>query len=287
MMNGNPAVTRRQLYQQVRQCLTAARIEDAATEAAFLLEFLFSMPLPRILMDGNFPVPDAILEQAHALCEKRMQRYPLQYLLGAWEFYGISTLVGEGVLIPRQDTEALVETVLELRQGTQATHLLDLCSGSGCIPAAIATQLTGVSGTAIEKEAAAFSYLKQNLERYAPQMQCMQADALRKETVQLCMEADVITCNPPYLTAEEMHVLQAEVQKEPATALFGGEDGLLFYREITALWKPILKDGGWLVYEIGATQGEAVMEILRENGFLEIACRQDAAGKDRVVLGCK
>ena len=119
--------TRRQLYQTIRQRLTAANLEDAAVESGFLLEYLLGKPLPQLLMDGDLPVSTSIAQQAEQLCEKRANRYPLQYLLGTWEFYGLPLQVGEGVLIPRADTETLVEFVLSCRQNAAQTKLLDLC----------------------------------------------------------------------------------------------------------------------------------------------------------------
>jgi len=139
-------MTRRTLYQTIRQRLQAAGIEDAGIEAGFLLEFLLGKPLPQLLMDGELPVPEAIVMQAETLCQRRAAHYPLQYLFGSWEFYGLSFEIGEGVLIPRADTETLVDVVCTLRSGQPQTRLLDLCSGSGFIPAAIAMQLPEAHG---------------------------------------------------------------------------------------------------------------------------------------------
>ena len=208
-------MTRRTLYQTIRQRLQAAGIEDAGIEAGFLLEFLLGKPLPQLLMDGELPVPEAIVMQAETLCQRRAAHYPLQYLFGSWEFYGLSFEIGEGVLIPRADTETLVDVVCTLRSGQPQTRLLDLCSGSGCIPAAIAMQLPEVSGAAIERESAAFSYLQKNLQQYAPQIQPVQGDVLDATLPNLYTGYDVITCNPPYLTEMDMQQLQPEVTFEP------------------------------------------------------------------------
>ena len=277
--------TRRQLYQRIRQRLTAANLEDAAAESGFLLEFLLGKPLPQLLMDGDLPVSEPIVQQAEQLCEKRANRYPLQYLLGTWEFYGLPLQVGEGVLIPRADTETLVEFVLSCRRNAAQTKLLDLCSGSGCIPAAIAVHLPQVTGVAVERETAAFCYLKQNLQQHAPSIQPIQGDVLDAVFAKDFSSYDVITCNPPYLTEMDMQVLQPEVAFEPETALYGGTDGLNFYRMVTAYWKDALTADGWLVYEIGMGQEQYVTEILRQNGFSEIVQRTDASGIVRLVAG--
>lgn len=277
--------TRRQLYQTIRQRLTAANLEDAAVESGFLLEYLLGKPLPQLLMDGDLPVSTSIAQQAEQLCEKRANRYPLQYLLGTWEFYGLPLQVGEGVLIPRADTETLVEFVLSCRQNAAQTKLLDLCSGSGCIPAAIAAHLPQVTGAAVERETAAFCYLKQNLQQYAKKIEPIQGDVLDAMFANTFSGYDMITCNPPYLTETDMQVLQPEVAFEPETALYGGADGLDFYRAVTAYWKNALATDGWLVYEIGMGQEQDVAEILRQNGFSEIVQRVDAGGVVRLVAG--
>lgn len=278
---------RRTLYQTIRQRLQAAGIEDAGIESGFLLEFLLGKPLPQLLMDGELPVPEAIVMQAETLCQRRAVHYPLQYLFGSWEFYGLSFEIGEGVLIPRADTETLVDIVCTLRSGQPQTRLLDLCSGSGCIPAAIATQLPEVSGAAIERESAAFSYLQKNLQQYAPQIQPVQGDVLDAILPNLYTGYDVITCNPPYLTEVDMQQLQPEVTFEPETALYGGADGLDFYRSISANWGSALRKSGWLVYEIGKGQEQDVAAILQQQGFSQITQQMDGNGIVRVVAGQK
>ena len=190
-------------------------------------------------------------------------------------------------MIPRADTETLVDVVCTLRSGQPQTRLLDLCSGSGCIPAAIATQLPEVSGAAIERESAAFSYLQKNLQQYAPQIQPVQGDVLDATLPDLYTGYDVITCNPPYLTEVDMQQLQPEVTFEPETALYGGADGLDFYRSISANWGSALRKSGWLVYEIGKGQEQDVAAILQQQGFSQITQQMDGNGIVRVVAGQK
>ena len=278
-------MTRRELFAHLVQLLRSAGISGEKQEAAFLLEHLTAAALPLFLMDGEAPVPHAVQEQAVTLCEKRTEGYPLQYLLGEWDFFGLTFSVGEGVLIPRADTETLVEAVLRLRRGTDATKIADLCSGSGCIPAAIANHLPGVSGYALEKSPEAMYYLKENLQRHAPQIIPCSADVLLPETAAEYSGLDIITSNPPYLTAADMTVLQKEVTFEPALALFGGEDGLDFYRTITAVWKDSLRKGGWLLFEVGIRQHTDVEHILRSHGFSEVSSVRDLAGIYRIVMG--
>ena len=163
--------------------------------------------------------------------------------------------------------------------------MLDLCSGSGCIPSALSVHLSGVTGAVLELSPEAMGYLRQNLKRHAPQLECIAGDVLHPPAELLCRQFHVITCNPPYLTAADMEQLQPEVACEPETALFGGTDGLDFYRKLTPLWKPALQPAGWLVYEVGAGQAPDVERILQKNGYAQVHTVPDLTGIGRVVLG--
>lgn len=277
-------MTSRQAQQYTRQQLEEAGVESARFESKVLVETVLELSRNAALLPET-PLTEVQLEQLIQLTKRRCAHEPLQYLCGNWEFFGLDFAVGEGVLIPRQDTETLVETVLDLRRSASETHLLDLCSGSGCIPAAIGTHLEYVTGDAIELSERALPYLRQNLNRYAPQINIHAGDAFRPPMMLAGEKYDVITCNPPYLTEKDMAQLQPEVAFEPASALFGGTDGLMFYRSLTPVWKPYLAKGGWLVYETGMGQGQAVKEILEQNGFIQCHILLDLAGIDRVVIG--
>lgn len=277
--------TYRTLFTELVRMLRSAGIPDEKQEAAFLLEHLTGRELPRLLMEGDTPALPSVQAQALALCRKRASGYPLQYLLGEWDFFGLIFSVGEGVLIPRGDTETLVETALQLRRAEPSTRMVDLCSGSGCIPAAIANHLSGVTGYALEKSPDAMMYLKRNLGRLAPSIRPVLCDVCLPETAAAYTELDLITANPPYLTPEDMQQLQREVTFEPALALLGGKDGLDFYRQITAVWKHALKKGGWLLFEVGMGQHEDVEKILHSHGFDAVSSVRDLAGIFRVVMG--
>ncbi len=216
------------------------------------------------------------------IVKKRSKGVPLQYIFGRWWFYNNEFLVGEGVLIPRQDTELLVETGLELIKDFKAPRVIDLCSGSGCIGISIACERPDAEVVALEKYDAAFSYLKKNIEHIGTQnVKAVKADVLE----QPFGEYDLIVCNPPYIPNGDKGDLSAEVLSEPHTALFGGEDGLLFYREITRLWKCALKKGGRLAFEVGIKEADLVAEILRAEGFTQISFKTDLIGIQRVVFG--
>ena len=152
--------------------------------------------------------------------------------------------VGEGVLIPRQDTETLVETVLKIKL-PENPKILDLCSGSGCIAVSLALNIKNADVTAVEISDKAAEYIKKNAELNNTDLNIVKDDVLSEKTAEIFSGIDAIVCNPPYLTADDMKSLQKEVTFEPETALFGGKDGLDFYRNITKLWKDCLKSGGY------------------------------------------
>ena len=225
-------------------------------------------------------------EQLRQLASRRLEGEPLQYLLGEWEFYGLTLKVGPGVLIPRPDTETLVEAGLSYLKGRTGCRVLDLCAGTGCVGLAVERSAKNISALyALEKEEAAFFYLKENLAAYESRVMPLHQDGLAPgpEADRL----DLILCNPPYLTGEDMESLQTEVRYEPPSALDGGEDGLDFYRRLTAVWKDRLVSGGLLAYEIGMGQQEDVSRILTREGLEQIHWKEDLSGIVRVVAGRK
>ncbi len=244
-----------------------------------VLELPYGAPLPQQ------PLTEAQQQRLAELTARRCAHEPLQYLCGTWEFFGLEFQVGEGVLIPRQDTETLVEAVLELRKNEPSTCLLDLCSGSGCIPSALSVHLSGVTGCRAGTFAGSNGLSPAEPETPRSQLECIAGDVLHPPAELLHRQFHIITCNPPYLTAADMEQLQPEVAREPETALFGGTDGLDFYRKLTPLWKPALQPAGWLVYEVGAGQAPDVEAILQENGYAQVHTVPDLTGIGRVVLG--
>lgn len=219
---------------------------------------------------------------------KRAKGEPLQYIIGEWDFYGYTFKVGEGVLIPRQETELLIEKTLPFLNKDSA--VIDLCSGSGCIPIALAKK-SNASCYGVEISKAAISYFEENnkLNNTENKVKIIEGDVLNptKETfAKLPKQADLITANPPYLTAEEMETLQREVRREPELALYGGKDGLDFYRIIFEKWRPLLKPKGIFAVEVGDEQGETVKSFMTAAGF-ETRTFKDYSGIERVVLGEK
>ena len=257
------------LRKELTDILEAGGIEDAALEAQWIAE----------------DIPDA--EKAREIARRRAQHEPLQYLLGTWEFYGLTLRVGKGVLIPRADTETLVDAVLSRLPQTPKPEIADLCTGSGCIALALKSQRRDAEIIGIEKSHDAMQYAVINEMQLSLGVQFFHGDVTDPAVYGLFRGLDAVVSNPPYLTAEDMRHLQPEVTYEPETALAGGEDGLCFYRIITEKWKGALKPGGLLAYEAGIGQADAVAEILRANGFTGIEQIADLNGIARVILGFK
>lgn len=256
------------LLREIIAVLSSGAVEDAALEAKWILE------------DADSP------EQARQIAQHRAKHEPLQYLLGKWEFYGLTMFVGEVVLIPRADTETLVDAVLSRVKDRTGQMIADLCTGSGCIALALASQMDDTQFAGLDLSAKALEYAKKNLAYHQfPNVKFDCADVLDEAAAAQYQNLAAIVCNPPYLTASDMRNLQAEVRFEPETALYGEPDGLHFYREITRIWKHTLCDGGLLCYEVGIGQADDVAAILSQNGFAEIEKIRDLNGVERVVLG--
>lgn len=267
----------KEAFRKARDILKKAGIESADFEIKCLLRDIFGV-------SPNSQEEFKEAEKLFALAHRRAEGYPLQYLIGNWDFYDITLIVGEGVLIPRGDTEVLVDLSLDFLKERENIRVLDLCSGTGAIPLAISNKVKG-EYFAVEKEEKAFYYLEKNNEKYSSPLKLCKADVL-----DICFvdslegNFDLITANPPYLTTEDMRSLQKEVEFEPSSALFGGEDGLLFYKEISRLYFSKLKVGGAIIFEIGSTQSEAVSKILKDVGYTRVSAFSDFGGNMRAVM---
>lgn len=276
-------MTASELYFHLRKILEKNKIESSQFEAMCIVEHIFGTRLQKLLLD-KIPATDEQVVNANNIAFRRCQGEPLQYLLGKWAFYGLEFFVGEGVLIPRQDTETLIDTVLNINL-PQSPKILDLCSGSGCIGITLCKNIKNASVTAVEISEKAVGYINKNKRHNNVSMPVLVGDVLNEKTAENFSDIDVIVCNPPYLTAEDMKNLQKEVTFEPEKALFGGNDGLEFYRKITEIWKKTLKENGLLVFEIGKGQEKDVSEILKNNSFTDIKTADDLCGITRVVYG--
>ena len=274
-------VSKKELIGSTIQQLQKASITNAQQEAALLFELAAG--------EKAFAAPVLVQEEVaktlKLLCEKRCTGFPLQDLWGHWPFLDLELAVGPGVLIPRQDTEVVCLKAIELcaRYGS-SPRVLDLCSGTGALALGIKSRFPQANITAVELSLAAYEYLKKNADG---KIKTVQADVFLYQSCLPDESVDLITANPPYLTAAAMQQLQREVQFEPALALFGGEDGLDFYRHIAAAYREALVLGGALVFEIGYDQCEAVVSIMEKAGYKQVNFCRDYGGQSRCVWGFK
>lgn len=285
-------ITKRAL-RQIESDLSAYGVADAAFELRQMVCKAASLSPAALLAADALLLKPAQEKMLLQMLEKRKNGEPLQYIFGSWEFYGLTFLVGEGVLIPRADTETLVEKALSYLQEIPAPRLIDLCSGSGCIAIALwhALQKCGKTPeiTAIELSGAAFSYLQKNIALHNAKVTPLQADVLKEDTLQRFSPGSIscIVANPPYISEKELPFLQKEVTFEPKSALCAPEDGYYFYNRLPALWKEALSSGGLFACEVGASQADRVKAILQREGFLGVGIAKDPGGNQRVVFGFK
>ena len=265
--------------------LREKKIENKRLETEILL--MDAMHINRAQL---FTQPEKLLSQDEenrflSYVQARREGMPVQYILGEWEFMGLPFFVNSHVLIPRPDTEILTEeAIARLGQGRNQL-VLDIGTGSGCIAVSVA-HYTKARVYAVDISSEALETAKKNAQRNQVNVEFLQSDCFSQVPECFMSSFDMILSNPPYITKQEMKDLMEEVVNfEPALALYGGEDGLDYYRRITDQAGRFLKPEGWLIYEIGCAQGEAVAEILKEQGFYNIQVKQDLSGLDRVVIG--
>ena len=267
-------MTVKEAYNYCEKVLTDNAQEEAAFKALCLVCHLAGIPNSAFALHQDKTVDDLQLKEAlHRLLDGE----PLQYVLGSWDFYESTFFVGEGVLIPRPETEELVALAVNACRDYDAPVVYDLCAGSGCIGISVAKKIKNARVYCIEKSREAFAYLQKNAQGVS-NVTIINGDI--NEPFDL-PRADVLLSNPPYIKQSELPLLQQEVQREPKMALDGGEDGLDFYRLIAAQWRQSLKHGGVMLLEIGNEQGEAVSELLQPYFSVEVI--KDIYGNDRIV----
>ncbi len=319
-MNGKP--TYGEVYRESAARLAEAGIDEAALDARLLLEFVCGTDRNTLLVHGEREVLEEEYEKYRGLIERRASHVPLQHLTGEQDFMGLTFLVNKDVLVPRQDTEVLVEEVMKhLHDGMR---ILDMCTGSGCILLSLLHYSNDCEGVGVDLSGQALAVARENYERLRVERQEMKArflegnlfaalkcgkatDSVEAEEASDGAEAsgdgnvahggngtepgnaerfDVIVSNPPYIKTDVIDTLMPEVREhEPVMALDGGADGLIFYRRIAENAVNYLSGGGMLFFEIGCEQATDVCMIMETAGFREIAVVKDFAGLDRVVYG--
>lgn len=273
-------MTYREAVEFGTKCLTDAGVPDAALDAWYLLQMVYRIERSYYYVHGEEDITQDAQKEYEIAVQKRAEHIPLQYIIGEQEFMGLRFKVNSNVLIPRQDTETLVEQVLKIVK--PGMKVLDLCTGSGCVLISVlknAPELTGM-GSDISKTALLVA--KENAKLHEVDAEWVRSDLFDNITETF----DVIMANPPYIPTGEILSLMPEVRDfEPENALDGGADGLDFYRKIAGQVKDYLNPGGYVYMEIGYDQGEAVSELMRNAGFTEVEVIKDLARNDRVVKG--
>lgn len=280
-----------QVYRQGTEKLRNAGVPEAQLDAWYLLEYVTGIGRASYYADPDREMPAAQKTQYDKCIELRSRRVPLQHITGEQEFMGLSFYVNGDVLIPRQDTEILVETALEILEHEEDSfqkkeggiRLLDLCTGSGCILLSILHYAKyRTVGTGSDLSARALAVAERNAERLGIPVDFVESDLFDDISGRFSM----ILSNPPYIRSSEIAGLQEEVRLyDPIEALDGREDGLYFYRRIITESPSYLETGGYLLFEIGYDQAADVTEMMRGQGFDEIHIKKDLAGLDRVVYG--
>lgn len=221
------------------------------------------------------------------MLNKRKTGYPLQYILGKWKFMGLEFKVGEGVLIPREDTSVLVNTALKYLKNINNPTIIDLCSGSGCIPIILERKLKNSKIYGLEYSEKAIKYFEENIKYHSSSVKCIHGDVFKDFENFNDEYFDAIVSNPPYIKTRDINFLQKEVQHEPVEALDGGNDGLNFYRSICKNWSGKIKPGGALIFEVGFDQADDVKNIMLSNNFFDIKLIKDINDINRVIAGAK
>lgn len=273
-------MTYRQAIAHGEKLLSAAEVPDAKNDARLLMEMACKVSRTFYYMHMDEEMAADWEEEFRTLVKKRSEHIPLQYITGEQEFMGLKFRVNSNVLIPRQDTETLVEEALKhIRPGMS---VLDLCTGSGCVLISILKKASGVTGTGTDISKQALNVAKENA-----RINEVSAVFERSDLFDNVLDTfDMIVSNPPYIRSGEIPLLMPEVAEfEPVLALDGKEDGLYFYRKIIGECREYLKPEGLLLFEIGCDQGREVSGMMRAAGFAKVRVVKDLAGHDRVVCG--
>ena len=276
------------VYMQARNALRESGIEGYNLEARLLVATAAGKTTQELLRDLSLYTTAEMADKVAALTERRISGEPVAYITGAWEFYGLPMYITSDVLIPRMDTELLVDAAKELLNGHKMdARVLDLCCGSGCIACAIGHELPATRLVAVDISANALEVCRKNIaaNRLSSRAICMQADATSSPPLRMG-PFDMIVSNPPYIRSADMRKLDPSVRDfEPSWALDGGKDGLKFYKAIIKYWKALLRPGGYLLFEVGEGQAESVKEMMLTGGFRAVSSKFDTIGVERVVIG--
>jgi release factor glutamine methyltransferase len=276
------------IYIELRNALRSNNIASYNLEARVIICSASGKTNTEYLRDMALYATPKIEAKAKDMLERRLCGEPVAYITNSWEFYGLPFYITPDVLIPRMDTEVVVDAAVEILRymGKFDARILDLCCGSGCIGCAIANEFPASRIVEIDLSARALEVCRKNVElnHMTPRTMFIQTDAKSMPPMGIGT-FDLIVCNPPYIPSDMIPKLDASVRDyEPVWALDGGTDGLDFYRKIIKNWKRLLRNGGYMIFEIGEGQDEILKKLFLTNGYHNVEYRQDTLNTNRVVM---
>ncbi len=279
------ALNRRQLLQHVVARLEQAGIPEARRQAEWLLTHVLGIQRPELHAYPEAPVTEEALSEIHRLLQRKLQREPIQYIVGETEFMGLPVRVSPATLIPRPETEEVVEKALHLLEPVRNPRILDIGTGSGCIALALKHFRPDAEVWACDIRPDTLELARQNADRLGLPVRLSLADVLAPDFPDRFPQTfHLIISNPPYIPLQEADTLEPEVRLyEPHEALFAGNDPLRFYRAIARHARSMLEPGGWLVLELHPDYADEVATLLREAGFRDVAIHRDLAGRPRIA----
>lgn len=277
-------MTVREAYIKCKEILADSKIEDETFETLCLFEKVTGFDRLGIISHGDEQITEEKLSELLSLVKRRCKHEPLQYILESWSFCGFDFCVGKGVLIPRDDTEVVVNLCIDFLKNRKSKKVIDLCAGSGAISVAL-EKLAGADVTALELSDDAFKFLDKNIKLNNSNVKAVKGDVFKAYCDFEDNTFDLIVSNPPYIKSEDIQTLQAEVQQEPRLALDGGKSGYDFYEAIIKSWGAKLKHGGALAFELGENQSDYVSNLMKSQGFENIRTSLDLGGVQRAIIG--
>lgn len=275
-------MTIKEAYIKTKKFLCDRNFEDYDFEALCLIKAITGFDRLGIINHGDKELENSQIENLFLFIKQRLEHIPLQYIIGSWSFMGFNFEVGNGVLIPRDDTEVVVNLCLDFLSNRADKKVIDLCAGSGAISVAV-SNLANAEVTAVELSDKAFYFLKKNISN--SNVKAYKGDILACHKDFEDNKYDLIVSNPPYIKREDVETLQPEVQFEPVMALDGGESGFDFYESIIENWSSKLKKGGALAFELGEEQADYVSVLMKSKGFSDIRTELDFGGVQRAIIG--
>lgn len=277
-------MTVKETYKKCKEILAESEIEDETFEALCLFEKVTGFDRLGIISHGDEQITDEKLNELLSLVNRCCKHEPLQYLLGSWSFCGFDFCVGKGVLIPRDDTEVVVNLCIDYLKNSENKKVIDLCAGSGAI-SVVLEKLADAEVTALELSDDAFKFLKKNIKLNNSKVKAVKGNVFKSFCDFEDNSFDLIVSNPPYIKSDDIQTLQTEVQQEPRLALDGGKSGYDFYEAIVKHWSSKLRHGGALAFELGENQSDYVAELMKSQGFENIRTSLDLGGVQRAIIG--